>query len=65
MNPRSSLQTRGVISRTRSRVPGILSFLLTGALFAAVLILTFTQARAGSRYLHDRCAPSPSAYQGI
>lgn len=58
MNPRSSLQTRGVISRTRSRLPGVLSFLLTGALFAAVLLLTFTHARAGSRDLYVRCAPS-------
>lgn len=44
---RGALKHRGVIARTPSRLPGIVSFLLTGALFAAALILTFSQAHAG------------------
>lgn len=44
---RGFLKSRGVITHTPSSLPGIFSFLLTGALFAAALILTFSQALAG------------------
>lgn len=55
MSPRSPLQNHVVISHTRSRLPGILSFLLTGALFAAALLLTITQAHAeGPLYNESR-----------
>jgi hypothetical protein len=43
---RSTLKHHGVITHTASRLPGIVSFLLTGALFAAALILTLSQTHA-------------------
>lgn len=56
MSPRSPLLNHGVISHTRGRLPDILSFLLTGALFAAALLLSITQAHAeGPSYC--RCYP--------
>ena len=60
------LKNHGVITYTPSRLPGIFSFLLTGALFAAALLLSLSQALAngddeGSH--HDRCAQLSSACQ--
>jgi len=65
MSLRSPLQHRGVISHTPSRLPGILSFLLTGALFTAVLFLTLSQARAEGPYHCDGPAWQVSACQDI
>lgn len=61
------LKNHGVIAYTPSRMPGIFSFLLTGALFTAALLLTFTQATAddsdAGRTYYDRYAlPWVKAY---
>jgi len=61
------LKNHGVIAYTPSRLPGIFSFLLTGALFTAALLLTFSQALADDpdegRYYYDRYAlPYVKAY---
>jgi hypothetical protein len=53
MSPRSPLQNHGVIAHTRSRLSGILSFLLAVALFAAALLLAITQAPAEGLSYHD------------
>jgi hypothetical protein len=45
---RRVLTNHGVISYMPSRLPAILSFALTGALFTAALLLTFGQALATS-----------------
>jgi len=37
------LKNHGVIAHTPSRLPGIFSFLLTGALLTAALLLTFSE----------------------
>jgi len=58
MSLRSPLQNHGVISHTRGRLSGILSFLLTGALFAAALLLSITQAHAEGPSYYD-CYPQP------
>jgi len=54
------LKNHGVITYTPSRWPGIFSFLLTGALFTAALLLTFTQSfaddRDEGRHCYDRDA---------
>ena len=39
---RRTMKNHGIISHTSSRWPGIFSFLITGALLAAVLILTLS-----------------------
>jgi hypothetical protein len=61
------LKNRGVIAYTPSRLPGILSFLLTAALFTAALLLTFSQAHADDRddgrYFSARYVPLSSARQ--
>jgi hypothetical protein len=46
-NPRTQflLKNHGVIAYTPSRFVGIFSFLLTGALFAAALLLTLNSVR--------------------
>lgn len=46
------MKNHGIISHTPSRWPGILSFLITGTLFAAVLILTLSHTFNGARH-HD------------
>jgi hypothetical protein len=40
------LKNHGVVAYTPSRLPGIFSFVLTGALFIAALLLAFGQAFA-------------------
>jgi len=45
---RRVLQNHGVISYTPSRLPAVFSFVLTGALFTAALLLTFGQTLAGA-----------------
>lgn len=63
---RSILKHHGVITHTASRLPGIVSFLFTGALFAAALILALSQAHAGGGDvgLHCGVASSSSACPG-
>ena len=48
-NRKTVLKDHGVIAYVPSRLPRILSFLITGALFAAALFLTFSQASAVER----------------
>jgi len=62
------LKNHGVIAYTPSRWPGIFSFLLTGALFTAALLLTFSQSFADDRdalpyvmmMAHARSSPTSS-----
>lgn len=61
------LKNHGVIAYTPSRLPGIFSFLLTGALFTAALLMSFGQVLADDgddgRYYYDRYAlPYVKAY---
>lgn len=44
------MMNHGIISHTSSRWPGIVSFLITGALFAAVLVLTLTHTFNEARH---------------
>lgn len=64
-----ALKSHGVvISETPNHMPGIFSFVLTGALFTGALLLTFGQALADDRdatdnYYYDRYAlPWVKAY---
>jgi hypothetical protein len=63
------LKAHGVISHTPSRLPAVVSFLLTGALFTAALLWTLSQAHTAERgdcqYLSVRYVPLLSARQGI
>ncbi|ODS03219.1 hypothetical protein AUC71_01105 [Methyloceanibacter marginalis] len=61
------LKNHGVIAYTPSRMPAIFSFLLTGALFTAALLMSFGQVLADDgddgRYYYDRYAlPYVKAY---
>jgi hypothetical protein len=62
LNPKTQfiLKNHGVIAYTPSRLVGILSFLLTGALLTAVLLLTLKPAfgddREEGRHHYDRNA---------
>ena len=62
LNPKTQflLKNHGVIAYTLSRLVGILSFLLKGALFTAVLLLTLKPAfgddREEGRHHYDRNA---------
>jgi len=47
---RTAMMNHGIISHTSSRWPGIVSFLITGALFAAVLVLTLTHTFNEARH---------------
>jgi hypothetical protein len=47
------MKNHGIISHTPSRWPGIFSFLITGSLFSAVLILTLTNTLNEARQ-HDQ-----------
>jgi len=62
LNPKTqfALKNHGVIAYTPSRLVGILSFLFTGALFTAVMLLTLQPAfgadREEGRHHYDRKA---------
>ncbi|MGK2923592.1 MAG: hypothetical protein ACSLE4_12575 [Methyloceanibacter sp.] len=61
------LKNHGVIAYTPSRMPAIFSFLLTGALFTAALLMSFGHALANDRddgrYYYDQYAlPYVKAY---
>lgn len=52
----SIVKNHGVIAHTPSHLPGILSFLFTGALFAAALLLTSSQELDDVRYAYAAVA---------